>query len=132
VGVGHTSAWFEGYLEAYAACGRGESDDLRALLQYYGVPLLLTTDRAALALTTEDDVLDAVGRQVEGLRASAYDRSELLSLDVLEINATTTLHTADFSRRRADATEIGRLRVTYLVTVGQRGRRISALAVHTG
>jgi hypothetical protein len=94
--------------------------------------LLLTTDRAAEALTTEEDVVDAVRRQVEDLRASAYDRSEVLSLDVLEINATTTLHTADFSRRRADATEIGRLRVTYLVTVGQRGRRISALAVHTG
>jgi hypothetical protein len=132
VDAGHLSAWFEGYLEAYAACGRGESGDLRALLQYYGVPLLLTTDRAALALTTEDDVLDAVGRQVEGLRASAYDRSELLSLDVLEINATTTLHTADVSRRRADGTEIGRVRVTYLITAGPKGRRISALAVHTG
>ena len=130
--VGHPSAWFEGYLEAYAACGRGESDDLRALLGYYAVPLLLTTDQAAVALTTEDDVLAAVRRQVDGLRASGYDHSETLDLDVVEVNATTMLHTADFSRQRADGTEIGRLRVTYLVTVGPKGRRISALAVHSG
>ncbi len=126
------SAWFEGYLEAFAACGRGDSDELRALLQYYGVPLLLTTDQAAVTLTTEDDVLDAIGRQVEGLRAAAYDRSKTLAFDELEINATTTLVTADVSRRRADGTEIGRLRVTYLSTVGPEGRRISALAVHSG
>jgi hypothetical protein len=30
------------YLLAFAACGRGESDDLHVLVQYYGVPLLLT------------------------------------------------------------------------------------------
>jgi hypothetical protein len=130
VDVGHRFPWFEGYLEAYAACGRGESDDLRGLLEYYGVPLLLTTDQAAAALTTEDDVLDAVRRQVDGMRASGYHRSETLGFEVVEINATSALLTADFSRQRADGTEIGRLRVTYLVTVGPKGRRISALAVH--
>jgi hypothetical protein len=40
------------YLAAFAACGRGESDDFRVLLRYYGVPLVLSTDEAALALVT--------------------------------------------------------------------------------
>jgi hypothetical protein len=132
VDVPRPSAWFEGYLQAFAACGRGESDDLRALLRFYGVPLFLTTDQGAVALTTEDDVLDAVRRQVDGLRAAAYDRTETLRLDVVDINTTTALLTADLSRRRADGTEIGRLRATYLSTVGPAGRRISALAVHSG
>ena len=131
VDVSHITAWFQGYLDTFAACGRGDSDDLRTLLRYYGVPLLLTTDDAAVACTTEDDVLDVVRRQIDALRASAYDRSETLSSDVVAINATSALQTAEFSRQRADGSEIGRLRATYLITVGPNGRRIFALAVHS-
>jgi hypothetical protein len=47
------SRWFAGYLNAFAACGRGESDTA-ALLTYYGVPLLLTTDDGYFALTSDD------------------------------------------------------------------------------
>jgi hypothetical protein len=35
VDVGGTGAWFEEYLRAFAACGRGESDDRGMLLHYY-------------------------------------------------------------------------------------------------
>ena len=128
--VADIRVWFDEYLAAFAACGRGESDDLRALLQYYGVPLLLTTDEAAVALTTQDEVVNAIRRQLDGMRAAGYDRSETLDSEVVAINATSALHTAEYSRQRADGTEIGRLRATYLLTVGPHGRRISALAVH--
>jgi hypothetical protein len=124
--------WFDEYLAAFAACGRGESDDFRLLLRYYGVPLVLSTDEAALALVTEEQVLNAVGRQIEGMRAAGYDRSETLSSEVVAINATTELQTAEFVRLRADGSELGRLRATYLITAGPDGRRISALAVHGG
>jgi hypothetical protein len=59
-------------------------------------------------------------------------RSETLDSEVVAINATSALHTAEFSRRRADGTEIGRLRATYLIIDGSDGRRICALAVHGG
>jgi hypothetical protein len=130
VDAADTRAWFSGYLLAFAACGRGASDDLGVLLDYYGVPLLLTTDAAAVALMTEEDVLSAIGGQIAGLRAAGYDRTETLESDTTAINATTALHAAEFSRRRADGSEIGRLRATYLITLGPDGRRISALAVH--
>ena len=130
VDVADIRAWFDEYLAAFAVCGRGESDDLGLLLQYYGVPLLLTTDEAAIALGTEDDVLNAVGRQVEGMRAAGYHRSEMISSEIVAINATTALQTTEFVRRRADGSEIGRLRATYLITAGPDGRRISTLAVH--
>ena len=125
-------AWFDEYLRAFAACGRGESDDLQTLLDYYGVPLLLSTDEAVVALTSEDQVLRTIRRQVEGMRVTGYDRSETLESEVVPINATSVLYTAEFSRQRADRSEISRLRVTYLITLGARGRRISALAVHSG
>ena len=34
--------WFGEYLDAFAACGRGESETA-SLLEYYRVPLLITT-----------------------------------------------------------------------------------------
>jgi hypothetical protein len=123
--------WFDAYLDAFAACGRGDTDELRPLLAYYGVPLLLSTDDAAVALTTEDEVLSTLRRQVDGMRAAGYDRSETLSSEFVAINRTSVLHAAEFSRRRGDGSEIGRLRVTYLITAGAGGRRISALVVHS-
>jgi hypothetical protein len=122
-------SWFDDYLRAFAACGRGDSDDVRALLEYYGVPLFFTTDEGAVALTSEDEVLGAARRQVEGLRAADYDRSELLDDETTVLNATTAIHTAAFSRVRGDGSEIGRLRATYFITDGREGRRISAVAV---
>ncbi len=125
-------AWFDEYLRAFAACGRGESDDLRVLLEYYGVPLFLTSDAAAVALVTEDDVLDAVREQVAGMRAAGYHRSETLHFETIPLNATSAIHMAGFARRRADGGEIGRLRIGYLLTDGPSGLRISALAVRSG
>jgi hypothetical protein len=124
-------AWLDDYLSAFAALGRDELDDPRLLLDYYAVPLLVTTDDAALALTSEDDVLDAVRRQIAGLRDAGYDRSETIRSELCVLNARTALYAAEFSRRRADGSEIGRLAATYLITFGTRGRRISALIVRT-
>ena len=123
-------AWFDAYLTSFAACASGDADDLGALLHYYGVPLLLTSDDAAVALTSEDEVLNAVRRQIDGMRAAGYKRSETLKSEVVVINATSASYRAEFSRRRADGSEIERLGATYLITESPRGRRISALAVH--
>ena len=95
------------------------------------MPLLLSTDHAVLALTTSDEVLGAARQQIEGMRTADYERSETLESEIVALNATSALHTAAFSRRRKDASEIGRLRATYLITDGAHGRPISALVVHT-
>jgi hypothetical protein len=125
-------AWFDDYLAAFAALGRGEHDDPRILLDYYAVPLVLTTDKAVLALATEGDVVDAIRRQIYGLRDAGYDHSEALDSKVSVLNACTALYAAEFSRQRSDGSEIGRLAATYLMTAGKQGQRISALIVHTG
>jgi len=132
VTVNHSDAsrWFGEYLDAFAACGRGESDTA-SLLGYYGVPLLLTTDDGFFALTSDDQVVAAVQRQVDGMRAAAYGRSEILDSDVTVLNSTSALYRGTFSRQRSDGGEISRLTATYLVTDGPVGRRISVLAVHS-
>jgi hypothetical protein len=124
------SRWFGEYLDAFAACGRGESDTA-SLLAYYGVPLLLTTDGGLLALTSDDRVVAAAQQQVDGMRAAGYDRSEVLDSEVTVLNSTSALYRGAFSRQRSDGGEISRLTMTYLVTDGPVGRRISAMAVHS-
>jgi hypothetical protein len=124
------SRWFDEYLGAFAACGRGEKD-IAALLDYYGVPLLLTTDGGFLALTSDDQVVAAVQPQLDGMRAAGYARSEILDYEVTVVNATSALYRGTFSYRRSDGAEIRRVSLTYLVTDGSAGRRISVLAVHS-
>ena len=85
------SRWFGEYLDAFAACGRGETDT-DSLLGYYGVPLLITTGGGFVALTSGDQVVAAVQQQVDGMRAAAYDRSEILDSEVTVLNSTSALY----------------------------------------
>ncbi len=123
------SQWFGEYLEAFASCGRGESDTA-SLMAYYGVPLLLTTADGFFALTSKDQVVAALQGQVDGMRKAGYARSEILSSEVTILNSASALYRGTFSRRTSDGHEINRLTATYLVTLGPAGRRISVLAVH--
>jgi hypothetical protein len=122
--------WFGEYLDAFAACGRGESETA-SLLEYYGVPLLITTGDGFYALTTDDQVVASIQPQIDGMRAASYSRSEIVDSAVTPLNATSALYRGTFSRQRSDGSEINRLTATYLVTDGVAGRRISVLAVHT-
>jgi hypothetical protein len=124
------SRWFGEYLDAFAACGRGEQDTA-SLLAYYGVPLLITTDGGFFALTSDDQVVAAVRPQVDGMRAAGYQRSEVLGSEITIVNATSALYQGMYAYHRSDGSEISRVTVTYLVTDGAAGRRISVLAVHT-
>jgi hypothetical protein len=124
------SRWFGEYLDALAACGRGERDTA-SLLAYYDVPLLLTTDDGFFALTSNDEVVAAVHRQVEAMRAARYARTQVLGSEVTVLNSACALYRGTFSRHRSDGDEISRLTATYLVTEGAARRRISLLAVHS-
>jgi len=124
------SRWFDEYLEAFASCGRGESETA-SLLAYYGVPLLLTTDDRFLVLASGDQIIAAVQGQIDGMRAAGFARTEVLSAETSVVNSKSALLRETFVYRRNDGGEIRRLTATYLITVGASGRRISVLAVHS-
>ena len=130
VDAGDVRQWFDQYLAAFAACGRGERET-PSLLAYYGVPLLLTTDDGFFALTSEEQVVAAVGPQIDGMRAAGFGSNEVIVSDVTVLNATSALNRATIARRRPDGDEISRLTATYLITDGPGGRRITLLAVHS-
>jgi hypothetical protein len=124
------SRWFGEYLDAFAACGRGERETA-SLLAYYGVPLLVTTDGGSFALTSDEQVVATLQPQIDGVRAAGYERTEILGPEVTVLNATSALYRATLSRQRGDGGEVGRVVASYLVTDGSVGRRISVLAVHS-
>lgn len=130
VHVDDVERWFGGYLDTYAACGRGE-EDAASLLRYYAVPLLLTTDTACDALPSAEKVVASAQLQIDGMLAAEYHHSVVLRSGVTTLNATSALYQGTFSRVRADASEINRLTVTYLIADGPDGIRIAALVVHT-
>jgi hypothetical protein len=124
------SRWFGDYLATFAACGRGDRQ-IADLLPYYGVPLLLTTDDGVTALTTADDVAAVMQGQLDGLRAAGFHHSDVLHSEVTMLNAASAICRCSLSRIRSDGIELERLAVTYLVTDGPHGPRISVLAAHT-
>jgi hypothetical protein len=90
----------------------------------------VTTDDGFLAPTTGDEVVAMAQRQVDGMRAVDYDHSDVLDLEITPVNSASALCSGEFSRRRPDGSEIGRLRVSYVVTTAGDSRRISVLLVH--
>lgn len=122
--------WFGEYLSAFAALGRGESQP-GDLLAYYDVPFLLTTDDVIISLETRDDIAAWLQSQADAMAAAKYDHSETLASDVAILNRKTAVLRADFSRQRADGTEINHMSVTYFITRESQYFHISGLLLHS-
>jgi uncharacterized NTF2-like protein DUF6841 len=124
--------WLRSYFADFVALGRGDLDDLRRILDHYGVPLLISTDAGTTVLTDEEHVLAIARQQVDGMRAAGYDRAEVLAGETTVLNRACASHHGRFARLRADGSEISQVEATYLITDGAVGRRISAIIVHSG
>jgi uncharacterized NTF2-like protein DUF6841 len=123
--------WFDRYLDTFAACARGDRETA-ALLSFYGVPMVITSDEGVIALTTDEEVAAVMQGQLDGLRAAGYHHSEALHAEVAELNSTSALYRGTFSRRHRDGGEIACVTVTYVLTNAPAGRGISILAAHGG
>jgi len=124
--------WFADYLAEFVALARGDIADPRRILDHYGVPMLVSTGDGTLFLADDEQVLGMIGRQLDGMRGAGYDRTEQLSAETTLLNATCALHRGRFAWLRADGSEITRVEVSYVITEGSAGPRISALLVHSG
>jgi hypothetical protein len=121
--------WFNDYLDTLADCAQ-EDGEILTLLEYYGVPLLITGDEGFAALTCIDEVVTLMRGQVDGLRAAEYHHTDVLRGDVAALNSSSALYRGTFSQRRTDGSEIGQVTVKYLLTNRAVGVRISMIAVH--
>ncbi|SDI76669.1 hypothetical protein SAMN05444157_0054 [Frankineae bacterium MT45] len=121
--------WFKEYLDVFESVGRGEHGP-EALLDHYGVPLLITVKGTFMALTSADEVVGVMRRQAEELQAAGYGSTAVLNEEISVLNAASALYEGTFSRRRTDNSEINVITATYLLTDSAVGRRIAAFAVH--
>lgn len=119
--------WFDEYFDAFAACTRGDRE-MGALLAFYGVPLILTTDDGVTTLMTDDEAAAVMQSQIDGLRAMGYHHTVVLHSEVIVLNSTSALYRGTLSRRNADDSEIGCPAITCLVTDDVAGLRIALLA----
>lgn len=119
--------WFDEYLDTFAACARGDRE-MSALLGYYGVPLIVTSDDGVITLMTDDEAAAVMQGQVDGLRAMGYHHTVVLHSEVAVLNSTSALYRCTLSRRNADDAEVGCPAITYLVTEDVAGLRIALLA----
>jgi hypothetical protein len=125
------SRFLDEYLEAFAACVRGERE-LATLLTFYSVPLIITSDEGVISLTTASDVATVIQGQVDGLRALRYRSTRVLQSEVIDLNAVSALYRASLTRYDDKNDEIDCPTITYLVTDGDEGSRIAMLAAHGG
>jgi hypothetical protein len=123
--------WFAAYLAEFAALGRGDVDDERLILAYYGVPMILSSDAGSVVLAGEGQVLTSVRQQITALRAAGYARTDELLSETTVLNRACALHRGRFARFAKGGGELGRLEATYLIIDGPAGPRISTLVVHS-
>jgi hypothetical protein len=123
-------AWFDEYIDAFAASARRETD-VKPLLDFYAVPLTVTTGSGAVTLTTEDQVASTVQGQVDALHAQGYAGTTVTALDVSVLNASSALLRTALTRLDADGRELNAIAMTYLVTEQADDRRIAAMLVHS-
>jgi hypothetical protein len=119
--------WFDEYFDIFGACARGDRE-LSALLGYYGVPLILTTDDGVTTLMTDDEAAAVIQSLIDGLRAMGYHHTVVLHPEVTVLNSTSALYRCTLSRRNDGDAEIGCPAITYLVTDDVAGLRIVLLA----
>jgi hypothetical protein len=127
--AGAVNRFLNEYLEAFAACVRGEQD-VASLMAYYGVPLIITSDDGVIALTTDSDIATVIQSQVDGLRGLRYRHTQVLQSQVTGLNAASALYHASLSRSDDAGNEIDCPTITYVVTDGDEGKRIAMLAAH--
>jgi hypothetical protein len=121
--------WIDEYLEAFAACTRGDRD-MSVLLSRYGVPLIITTDDGVITLMTDDEAAAVMQSLADGLRANGYDHTDVLHSEVSVLNSVSALYRGTLSRRNRDGGEIDCPTITYLLTDDVAGLRIVLLATH--
>lgn len=123
-------AWYDRYLAEFVALGRGDTTDVARLLEYWGAPLLLSTDAGTVHLGDESSVLAALEQQIAGLRDADYGGIEELSGETTLLNGSCALQRVRIVRLRRDGSRVAELDVAYLITDGPAGRRFSAVVVH--
>ncbi len=114
--------------EYYSAVSRL---DARAIPPYFHEPsVLIVPGRGVIATPTHATVRAVFTALIEALRAGGFARTELNSLHVKRLSATTMLAGGIAVRYKTDGQELDRAGVTYLLHKTDSAWKIAVVVVH--
>jgi hypothetical protein len=122
-------AWFERLNDTFGALVRGEQDDMEALLDFYDVPLTMTTDDEHRVLRDRASIVAYLSGVAAALRQANYERTVAHRLDVRVLNARSAIIDVDVSRLNKAGGELARFGAIELVSRTEEGWRVSAVIV---
>ena len=120
--------FFRAYNDTFAALSRGERTDGRAMLDFYGVPVAMTSDAGTRVVDDPSVLVATVMATAAELATQDYDRSEQESFSARVVNERTAAVDIGFVRRDRSGSAMGRLHTHFVVVRGDAGWRIVVLA----
>jgi hypothetical protein len=121
--------FFSRYHEAFHTVIQGESDDLNPLLDFFAVPLRVTTRETHVLLSSPEAIIAAFSDNVARQRKQQYMRSVPERMDVRVLNDKAFLAEADWVRKGKLGQELSTLRMLYLGAELDGGLRIIELVI---
>lgn len=121
--------FFTRYHEAFHTIIQGGSDDLTPLLDFFTVPLTITTRETHLTLLSGDAILAAFRDNVGRQRQQGYERSVPERMDFRILNDKSFLGEVEWVRTGKMGQEHSILRMLYLGAQTDDGLRIVNLVI---
>nr|MDT0516155.1 hypothetical protein [Streptomyces sp. DSM 41633] len=121
--------WFDQYVSTFIGLAAAGRTDPAPLLDYFDVPITMTTDAAHMVLASTDALTAGLTNELQTLRDADYGGSAALDLQVRALNGRSVLVEVTWVRNDSGGREFQRLRVLYLVARTVAGWRTTASAI---
>ncbi|WP_327412077.1 DUF6841 family protein [Streptomyces sp. NBC_01233] len=122
-------SWFDQYVSTFIGLAAAGRTDPAPLLDYFAVPITMTTDAAHMVLTSTDALTAGLANELQALRDAGYGGSTALDHQVRALNERSALVEVTWARNDTGGREFQRVRVLYLAARTVAGWRTTASAI---
>jgi hypothetical protein len=122
-------AWFDSYVETFIGLAAKGSTDPAPLLDYFSVPISMTTGTAHTALTSAEALSQGLAHELRALRDADYGGSKALDPVVRVLNERAAQIEVTWARQDSQGREFQRVRVLYLAARTDAGWRTVASVI---
>ncbi|MFF4429631.1 hypothetical protein ACFYZ4_10730 [Streptomyces sp. NPDC001513] len=121
--------WFDQYVSTFIGLAAAGRTDPAPLLDYFSVPITMTTDAVHVVLASVDTLAAALTNELQMLRDADYGGSAALDPQVRVLNERSALIEVTWARNDSGGREFQRVRVLYLAARTVAGWQTTASAI---
>lgn len=121
-------AWFDQYVTTFIGLAASGRTDPAPLLDYFSVPITMTTDAAHVVLASDAALAAGLAHELQTLRDAGYGGSTAIDPQVRALNERSALIEVTWARSDSTGREFQRVRVLYLAARTVAGWRTTASA----